>query len=623
MISNRPILYLTLPSLALIIGYVWLRRKKGGRAVCDSGGRNQKQNSISNKSCKLLGEGLGDNQELSDQQASSAYSAHSQHSESLPIGTPQQQQLKLKIDQQTTPGNQSSSGKQQSQSPGSAASSSSSLGKSAPIDIAPNPRSPPKRVTEQEIDCEILKLKPQESDIKHLRYIEEPEIDWDDSPTPADSPLYRARFDLNRSQPKVEPIVIKGTMEAKISPENSFRERKYTQTESDDSVHLNESVKATENCVVNGSLNVDAGTETTTVSDNGCVMMQEDAEVVATTEIPKKIQTQPQIASPSLSLCSMHSGDSGQGSSPPQSVGAPQITYDFVMPPSYVGALIGFRGSIITNIKEKTGANVIVRKGSHGPKKQKVCSIEGTQSEVDAALKLIRVKMPEKRYPYMSMERIFVTPDNKVVPTFNASTLHLQLIEGINNDVTISTIVSGGHLFLQQPLHPSYPALSSLQFRMNKWYTNAHAPELPDVIDCAICAVCVQNNWYRVQIVSHNSQAKTCLVKYLDFGGYMTVNSSELRQIHADFMSVPFQAIECVMSNIRPPNNGEWPKEAADTIQSFTQGVILQAQIAGYTQDDLPEVYLFVSITKDNVLFINQELCARQLAEWIPNEQEG
>lgn len=442
MISNRPILYLTLPSLALIIGYVWLRRKKGGRAVCDSGGKSQKSSSISNKSCKLLGEGLGDNQALSDQ----AYSAHnSQHSESLPIGTPQQtkKQLKLNIEQQT-PDSQSSGGKQQSQSPGSAASSSSSLGKSAPIDIAPNPRSPPKRVTEQEIDCEILKLKPQESDIKHLRYIEEPEIDWDESPTPADSPLYRSRFDTNRSQPKVEPVVIKGTLEAKISPENSFRERKYTQTESDDSARLNESTEMN-----GGSMKVETG-EAKAVTDNGCVL--EDAEVAATSttaEAPKKSQTpsctQPQIASPSLSVCSMHSGDSGQGSSPPQSVGAPQITYDFIMPTVYVGALIGARGSIITNIKEKTGANVIIRKGSHGPKKQKVVTVEGTQSEVDAALKMIRIKLPEKRYPYMPMERIFVTPDNKVVPTFNASTLYVSLSSNLNPKFDVSDCFRSFH----------------------------------------------------------------------------------------------------------------------------------------------------------------------------------
>jgi len=77
------------------------------------------------------------------------------------------------------------------------------------------------------------------------------------------------------------------------------------------------------------------------------------------------------------------------------------------------------------------------------------------------------------------------------------------------------------------------------------------------------------------------------------------------------------------MSNIRPPGNGEWSNEAVDTIKNFTHGVILQAQIAGYNQDDIPEVFLFVAITKDNVLFINQELCARNLAEWVPNEQEG
>lgn len=133
---------------------------------------------------------------------------------------------------------------------------------------------------------------------------------------------------------------------------------------------------------------------------------------------------------------------------------------------------------------------------------------------------------------------------------------------------------------------------------MNKWYKRTAAPQLPDVIDSAICSLCVQDNWYRVQIVSHSSADKTCLVKYLDFGGYVSINPSELRQIHADFMTVPFQAIECVMGNIAAPN-GEWSDEAADTIQSFTHGRILQAQICGYTQDNLPEVLLFASITKD------------------------
>lgn len=437
MIANRPLIYLTLPSLALIIGYVWLRRKKGGRAVCDSGGGENKQNSRVklddkkiNSSYKLVDSpGLNDQLEI----YSSAHNSH--HSESLPIGkiSSQQQQInKQRNDSHSSLLDQD----QRSQSPqgstGSNSSSTSSLCKSAPIDIVPNPRSPPKRVTEQDVDTAIKELIPQESDIKNLRYIEEPEIDWNESPTPADSPLYRDRFDLNRSQPKVEPVVIKGTQEAKVSPENSFRERKYTQTESDDcggvvdttNTNTNQNINGNEIIKMNEVIDNVSNAPSAALTDSGC-----DAEVVATNDnstTAAVVRSQPQISSPALSVCSMRSGDSGQGSSPPQSICAPQISYEFLIPTTFIGALIGPRGRIITEIKEKTGANVIIQKSTHGSlKRQKVCSVEGTQSEVEAALKLIRSTLPEKRYRALTMERIFVTPDNHVapMPIFNTSTL--------------------------------------------------------------------------------------------------------------------------------------------------------------------------------------------------------
>lgn len=616
MIAKRPIYYTILPSLVIIIGYVWYRRKRNGRVDCDTGGGDKSKvvEEQQQKSCKLL----GDNQELissSDQHAySSALSSHP--SESLPIGTPQQQQkqqLKLNLNNLSN----SKEGINRSQSPGSSgsASSSSSLCKSAPIDIAPNPRSPPKRVTEQEIDCEILKLKPEESDIRNLRYIETPDIDsdLDETPTPADSPPYRARvFNKVNSQNQTtstEPVIVKGTMEAKISPENSFRERKYTHTESDESDEhpspSNHHNKNHNNVLNNSNDNS---------NDNGCVMMQDDdAEVTEAIQNnnnpvnnPEQVDTkssnqQPQIASPSLSMCSMHSGDSGQGSSPPQSVGAAIITYDFIAPIWCIGSIIGQHGRSVMRIKEKTGANVIFRKGAHAWRGQKkVCSVEGTQSEVDAALKMIRnlLPRPKRSQEPCTLERIFVTPENQVVPQFNMASLQLKLIEGINNDVTVS-VINGNRLFLLQPLHPSYPKASFLQQQMNTWYSMATAPELPDLIDNAVCAYCIQNNWYRVQIVSHNQRERMCLVKYLDFGGYSNVHANELRQIHADFMVTPFQAIECVLSNVRPAGGDEWSPEAVETIHRFSSNVVLQAQVAGYTDDDVPEILLYVLIGKD------------------------
>jgi A-kinase anchor protein 1, mitochondrial len=328
MIAKRPIYYTILPSIVIIIGYVWYRRKRNGRVDCDTGGgsKNQQQQQ---KSCKLVDEELNDNRELISSDHS--YSTLSHHTESLPIGTPQQKQQQQKNLSLKTLNKESSpegEGKQ-SQSPGSiGSSSSSSLGKSAPIDIAPNPRSPPKRITEQEIDCEILKLKPEESDIKNLRYIEDPESDIDETPTPVDSPPYRTRFQMNRTQPVVEPVkIVKGTMEAKISPENSFRERKYTQTELDDNERMNDNGGHCKGKDDREKMRMmQNGNETLNSNDNGCVM-QEDDEVTAATDSNEKpvnsstpTRTQPQIASPSLSICSMHSGDSGQGSSPPVSL---------------------------------------------------------------------------------------------------------------------------------------------------------------------------------------------------------------------------------------------------------------------------------------------------------------
>lgn len=39
---------------------------------------------------------------------------------------------------------------------------------------------------------------------------------------------------------------------------------------------------------------------------------------------------------------------------------------------------------------------------------------------------------------------------------------------------------------------------------------------------------------------------------FVDYGGYSRVPASSLRQIRADFMTLPFQAIECLLANVAP-----------------------------------------------------------------------
>lgn len=89
---------------------------------------------------------------------------------------------------------------------------------------------------------------------------------------------------------------------------------------------------------------------------------------------------------------------------------------------------------------------------------------------------------------------------------------------------------------------------------MNNNYSKCDAlPLLEDqVVRDLICAAKIHDFWYRVQIGHRDPLTNVCVVKFLDFGGFTTVQTEDLRQIRADFMTVPFQATECVLANIRP-----------------------------------------------------------------------
>ncbi|EDS30141.1 a kinase anchor protein [Culex quinquefasciatus] len=583
MVSGRPLLYLSLPGLALIIGLVWFRRKKivgfdtGGKSTSEGGAESVATTDDSERTCE----------------AEKQDGDFGKQTESLPI-TPS---ANLKHD----------SGKNQSSS---ASSSSSCSGKSAPIDIVSNTRSPPK-FSDQQLDAELLKLKIEESDIRNLRLIEEQD-DYSSFESPVNLPgtvdRYKNFNRFNRGlEPQTEPVVIKASMTAKISPQNSFATELSPSKETE--MRNSSSVDLLNN---NSTTNMDS------------VNFQADADT-----INNNIVDEPQAAngeeigshSPALSICSMRSGDSGKGSSPPQSECAPITSYDFFLPVYLVSKMLGRKAGFVQLIKAKTGVNVLIKRNPD-THKTKICTLEGTQAEIDNALVLIRKKFPEKRFSALTLQRVHIAPTENVVPLplIDTTCFHLQLVEGINNDVSVSSIVNGGHVFLQQPLHPSFPSLNTLQQCLNQSYNMTETPQLPEITENAICVTAVQGNWFRVQIVSHSPEDQHCLVKYLDYGGYANVPVTSLRQIRTDFMAVPFQSIECVLSNVKPSGDSGWTPGASEALYSLSKGLILQAQVAGYTAEGLPEIYLYASLARDNIIFINHELAARGLAEWVENE---
>lgn len=87
---------------------------------------------------------------------------------------------------------------------------------------------------------------------------------------------------------------------------------------------------------------------------------------------------------------------------------------------------------------------------------------------------------------------------------------------------------------------------------MNQIYSSYESPLLPCFNVGTVCIGQIDGHYYRLQIMEYIPIESACLAKYLDFGGYCKIQITELKQIRTDFMSVPFQAIECLLSNIKP-----------------------------------------------------------------------
>ncbi|XP_019873803.2 KH domain-containing protein akap-1 isoform X2 [Aethina tumida] len=351
------------------------------------------------------------------------------------------------------------------------------------------------------------------------------------------------------------------------------------------------------------------------------------------------------LASPSLSSISDNhsekSTDSGKGGSDPATpppahhgdlnavstvsnggaaavVASSQRTiYEFLIPQPLVGKLIGRNGFFVAQIREQTKAHIVARNHPSN-RKVKLCTIEGTQDEIEKALKMVRDKFPLKRFPEMTLEQVNVIQQlpQQPLPLF-PDHLYLKLIEGINNDTILSCMVAPDHLFLQQPMHPTFPNLNLLVSFMNQVYAEEGLPTLPNPIPLnTVCVAYSVNSWYRAVTLSTDEESQTTYVKFLDYGGYAYVENSNLRQIRGDFMLLPFQAAECLLANIKPAGGDQWSEGAYELVAEVTKGALIYTQIIDYAEEGLPLVFCYI-VSRNQVIFLNQLLVDEGHAEWL------
>ncbi|XP_040854460.1 tudor and KH domain-containing protein isoform X1 [Ochotona curzoniae] len=168
--------------------------------------------------------------------------------------------------------------------------------------------------------------------------------------------------------------------------------------------------------------------------------------------------------------------------------------------------------------------------------------------------------------------------------------------------------------------------LDKLITEMTQYYENNTTGEftvkLGDIVAAPLHAC---RTWYRARIDGILENGEYDLY-FVDFGDNADFPLSELRPLRSDFLSLPFQAIECSLAGIGPAG-GEWEEEALDEFDRLTycaEWKPLVAKISSYVQsgtDTLPKIYLYdTSLGMD--VDIGYQLVCKGYAVELPEDRE-
>ncbi|XP_072014555.1 A-kinase anchor protein 1, mitochondrial-like [Amphiura filiformis] len=307
------------------------------------------------------------------------------------------------------------------------------------------------------------------------------------------------------------------------------------------------------------------------------------------------------------------SGDS-TSSNPPLSLSDEPTKYQLEFPSKFCGKLIGKKGRNIKKLKEKTKASVLLKEHPYLEKTHLVI-IEGSQTEIDAALRYIN-----DRFSNVDVTKKFKPPVIEAPKVPNIS--QLPLPEEIINDVYVSSVLSAAHIFVQQPTHPTFMALQGLDMCMANTYNQQAdtVSQLPRPIEVGvICAAPMMQGWYRAQVVEVYPETDECDIRFLDYGGYARIEGYGLRQIQSDFMTLPFQTVECYLINLIPlPGENDYSETARVFVEQVSQNFTgLHAKVKGYSQDGTPLAELYYTDNERKVHSLNKELVNQGLVSWF------
>ncbi|XP_032699565.1 tudor and KH domain-containing protein isoform X1 [Lontra canadensis] len=168
--------------------------------------------------------------------------------------------------------------------------------------------------------------------------------------------------------------------------------------------------------------------------------------------------------------------------------------------------------------------------------------------------------------------------------------------------------------------------LDKLVSEMTQHYENSLPEDLTvHVGDIVAAPLPTNGSWYRARVLGTLENGNLDLY-FVDFGDNGDCPLKDLRALRSDFLSLPFQAIECSLARIAPSGE-QWEEEALDEFDRLTHCADwkpLVAKISSYVQTGIstwPKIYLY-DTSNGKKLDIGLELVRKGYAIELPEDME-
>ena len=310
----------------------------------------------------------------------------------------------------------------------------------------------------------------------------------------------------------------------------------------------------------------------------------------------------------------------GSDSEPAQSEDdtAEEITWELEFPQALCGRLIGKKGKNVQKISQITGTKIrLIPQKDNTESSQRLVALTGFPRQLKRALRALREKFPGVPFTRLNGSQPFSEGSHSnLLPNIAC----VALPENELCQIFVTNIVDANHFYVQLYDYSVQSRLRQLDQLMYPCYSGIGASTLPPqtINTGMLCAVLSPSGWWwRAQVVGLLMKPEEVEITWLDYGGRTTIPTAALRQLREDFLQLPFQAVECYLSNV-VPNHGEpqFSMAACALLEQLTQNIVLTARVTGYNRD-CPnlELYLPDQWTGQS-LFVNREFVRRGFARW-------